>query len=228
VSWLPVKPEHGPTLPALLAPRWRRLPRAARLAAVALAALLLVAAVLARAVGGAGASGETAVSVAEPVAFNLRHGAALDRVAPAPGERLRLEGVRDGLFLQSFVVRPLELPVAGGPTAAAAYAVLAERMKDDLAARFDEFALVSEGKSRVNEVPGYDVVFTARSGEGRRLYGRWVMLVPHPEDAPAERRGVLLELLGTPAAGIPNAAGTGQVGQLKLPLRSFRFGAEAP
>jgi hypothetical protein len=49
------------------------------------------------------------------------------------------------------------------------------------------------------------------------------MMVP---EEPGEREGVTLELLGTPAAGIPNAEAIGDEGQLKLPMRSFRFGTE--
>jgi hypothetical protein len=51
------------------------------------------------------------------------------------------------------------------------------------------------------------------------------MMLPDEQGA---REGVTLELLGTPAAGIPNADLIGDQGQLKLPMRSFRFGTEAP
>ena len=54
------------------------------------------------------------------------------------------------------------------------------------------------------------------------------MLVPFSDPPAPERRGATLELLGTPAAGIPNAGAIGDAGALKLPLRSFRFGTEAP
>jgi hypothetical protein len=36
----------------------------------------------------------------------------------------------------------------------------------------------------------------------------------------------VIELESTPAAGTPNALGTGDAGPLKVALRSFRFGTE--
>jgi hypothetical protein len=227
VSPLPVKPAFGPTLPALAGPLWRRAPRALRIVAAAATVVLVALVVVAAVRGGPGASGERHVVVERPIAYNLRHHPALRRVEPRAGESLRLEARRDGLFLQSFAVTSLELPpYRGAPSGP--YAIAAEGLKDRLARRFDAFELVQEGRARINQVPGYQVVFTARSAEGRRLYGRWVMLVPLTDPPTPQRRGVTLELLGTPAAGIPNAEEIGDVGQLKLPLRSFRFGTEAP
>jgi hypothetical protein len=220
VSSLPVKPELGPTLPQLLRPWWRRAPRAARAAAVT-AALLAGALLVLGALRGA-TSGDTQVVVEEPVAFNLRHGDALQRVDPDPGELLALRSERGDLFLQSFHVAPLRLPAyAGMPSGE--LPIVAERLKERLARRFAEFRLVEEGRITINETAGYEVVFTARSEDDRRLYGRWVMMVPV---VAGERQGVVLELLGTPAAGIPNAEAIGDEGQLKLPMRSFRFGTD--
>ena len=220
MSSLPVKPELGPTLPQLLGPWWRRASRPARVAVLAAVAVVLV--LLALAVLGKATSDETHVVVSEPVAFNLRHSDALDRVEPERRERLALEALRGDLFLQSFHVTPLRLrPYEGMP--AGELPIVAERLKERLARRFAEFRLVEEGRITINEIPGYEVVFAARSEDDRRLYGRWVMMVP---EEPGAREGVILELLGTPAAGIPNAEAIGDEGQLKLPLRSFRFGTE--
>jgi hypothetical protein len=222
VPSLPVKPELGPTLPQLLRPWWRRASLPVRVAAGAAVVLVLVALILG-AVGGA-TSDETHVVVEEPTAFNLRYGPTLDRVDPEAGELLALESRRGDLFLQSFRVTPLQIPSYQGQ-AAGELPVVAERLKARLARRFADFRLVEEGRMRINEVPGYEVVFAARSEDDRRLYGRWVMMLP---DEPGARRGVTLELLGTPAAGIPNAEQIGDEGQLKLPMRSFRFGTETP
>jgi hypothetical protein len=225
VSSLPVRPELGPTLPELVAPWWRRAPRAVRAAAVVVALLVVVA--LAVAVAGRGGA-EVAEVVERPVAFNLRHAESLPRVPAEPGELLRLEARRGGgLFLQSFAVTPLTLRAYAG-VPGAELPLAAERLKSRLARRFAGFDLVEEGRMRINEIPGYEVVFTARSAEGRRLYGRWVMLVPLTDPPTPQRRGATLQLLGTPAAGIPNADAIGDAGGLKLPLRSFRFGTEAP
>ena len=217
---LPVKPELGPTLPQLLGPWWRRASRPVRLALLAAVAVLV--ALPALAVLGKATTGETHVVVPEPIAFNLRHSAALDRVEPDPGELLALEALRGDLFLQSFHVAPLRLDRYTGMPAGE-LPIVAEGLKERLARRFAEFRLVEEGRITINEVPGYEVVFVARSEEDRRLYGRWVMMVP---EEPGAREGVILELLGTPAAGIPNAEAIGDEGQLKLPMRSFRFGTE--
>ena len=83
---------------------------------------------------------------------------------------------------------------------------------------------------RINEQPGYEVVFRARNDDGA---GALRALRDAASRSPTRRRrsgaGVTLELLGTPAAGIPNAGvDRRRRAQLKLPLRSFRFGTEAP
>lgn len=220
VSSLPVKPELGPTLTQLLRPWWRRSSLPVRVAAAVAAGLVVV--VLALGVLGGATSDETTVVVREPLAFNLRHGPTLERIEPGRGELLALDQRRGALFLQSFRVASLRLePYEGLP--AGELPVVAEGLKERLARRYGEFRLVEEGRITINEVPGYEVVFSARSQDDRRLYGRWVMMVP---EEPGERDGVTLELLGTPAAGIPNAEAIGDEGQLKLPLRSFRFGTE--
>jgi len=224
VRALPVKPEFGPSLPELAGPTWRRLPRVARWALVALL-VLVVALLVAKKLGG-GVEQISVVERDEP-AFNFRHAASLKDAPPEAGQRVRIVASRKGLFLQSFAVAPLELPAYRGK-AAGVYPVAAETLKDRLRERYAEFELVEEGRARINEVPGYEVVFRARTAEGRRLYGRFVMLVPLTDPPTPQRRGVVLELLGTPAAQIPNAASIGDVGALKTPLRSFRFGTEVP
>ena len=213
----PVKPEFGPSLPALLA----KLPRAGTWALLALAALLAVvvlAVVLSR------GEPETRVVVEEPIAFNIKRPDSLARAEPRGGESLRLEERRgDGLFLQSFAARPLRLPAyAGRPGAALPLA--AERLVDRERTRLQDFALVREGRVRINEVPGYELV-TSFQRDGRRMWSRVVLLVPDEDGA---RDGIQLSLLATPATGVPNASAVGDQGALKLPLRSFRFGTEAP
>ena len=225
MSSLPVKPELGPSLPVLV----RRLPRPARLALLALGALVLLAILIALLRGGGPGAAETPVVVREPIAFNLRYGERLERVDPRPGELLRLADRRTGSggFLQSFAVTPLALEPYRG-LAGGELPIAAEGLKARLAERFDRFRLVEEGRTRINEVPGYEVVFTARSEDGRTLYGRHVLMLPLTDPPTPQRRGVTLELAGTFRAGIPNVGALGDEGSLKLPLRSFRFGAEAP
>jgi hypothetical protein len=220
VPALPVKPEHGPSLPEIV--EARRGPRAARVLVIAAAAALLAAIVLVLVARG---GGERLVVETDAVTFNLIEPDGLERVDPRPGELVRLEARRpDGLFLQSLVVRPLVLPDHDGQ-AAGVYPVVAERailrMRDEL----EDFRLAEDSRTRINQVPGYTYAFSSRTDDGRRLYGRRYLLVP---DAPGERRGVELVLDGTPAAGIPNAIGTGGQGALRTAVRSFRFGTEGP
>lgn len=221
---LPVKPEFGPSLPELAGPRWRRSPLWARALAVALVLLVLLA--LASLALGRGAE-ETTVVVEDPAAFNLRYGEALTRVEPPPaGRRLRLEQRRGGEVVASFAVRPLRLPPYRGASAGA-FPVYAERVVAELERRFDDFELADEGRVRINEVPGYAVGFRGRL-DGRRVWGRTVLLVPEVDPPQPLRDGVRLDLLASPGSGVSNPADVGAVGQLKLPLRSFRFGTETP
>ncbi len=209
-----VKPEYGPPLPELLA----GLPVRARWALIGLIALVVA--------GGAwlaltARDEETVVSVREPVAFNLAYGPEMHRVQQR-GALLALERTRGSLFLDSYVVKPLTLRPyrgqAGGTLPVVAFDYIRALRK-----RFQGFSLVGEGRTRVNNFIGYQVVFRARRG-ARTLYGRHLMLVPElPE---GQLRGLLVELTSTPAAGTPNADGTGTVGALKRPTRSLRSGTD--
>jgi hypothetical protein len=212
-----VRPEAGPTLPDLLRP----LPRVARAAVWGgLAAIVLVLAWLA--LGGADPAEEEIVVRGERT-FNLAHGGTFERVA-APGALLALQRRReDGLFLDGFTVRPLTLPPYRGAASGTLPLVGGERLAA-LERRLEGFRPANpvEGRTRVNAAPGYQLTYALRR-DGRTIYARDILLVP---DAPGERRGVLLELRTTPAAGTPNAARVGATGALRLPLRSFRFGTE--
>jgi hypothetical protein len=215
-----LRPEFGPTLGELLAPRWRRLGVGARraLAAAGVALVLVAALAVTAAVGG----DKEFVHRHAPT-FNLRWHEPLKRVAPHPGEYLRLESRRGGLFLESFAVRRFELPpYEGDPNGE--FPIFAETYIAGLAKRVAGFERTcdgcGDGKARINEQSGYSINFQARLGE-RRLYGRDVLLIP--EDA-HPRVGVVLEMRATPAAKVAGPETVGSGGVLKLPLRSFRFG----
>lgn len=210
-----VKPGFGPSGPDLL----RRLPRPVR-AAVALLAVVLAGLGVWWATLGASA-GETWVLVEEPFTFNLTYGKDFERVAGADAA-LVLERYRaDGLFVSSFTVKKLTLPPYRGP-ASGMLPLYATGHVARLRESLEGFQLVEEGKTRVNLVPGYQVVFRAQRGE-RTIYGRDVFLVP---DVPGQREGALIELRATPTSGTPNAQSIGTVGSIKQPYRSFRFGTE--
>lgn len=214
-----VLPEFRPTLPELLRARFGRRPTTTLLAL----SLLLAAATLAFALLRPGEEGTTVVQRTGPVQFNFRYPSPLTRVAPQGDQMLRLEARRSGLFLQSFAVAPLRLPAYRGEVGGA-LPVFATREIAGLRGRFAQFELVQDGKTRVNEVPGYAVLFRARLGK-RRLFGRDILL---PEPLPGARDGVRLLLLATPAAGVSSAADVGVRGVIKRPYRTFRFGTEPP
>jgi hypothetical protein len=212
-----VKPEYRPTLPELLRP----LPRWARRCAWAALALLAAIAVW---LGTGGAKPpETHVVVHGARTFNLAWGARMHRVS-RPGALLALENRRNGLFLDSYVVRAVTLPPYRGFAGGSVLPILAGRRLQEIAATASGFMPSNppEGRTRINDAPGYQITWRERQN-GRTIYARDVWLVP-PVDG--ERNAVLIELRSTPAANTPNADRTGGTGALKQPVRSFRFGTE--
>ena len=217
----PVLEPYGPTLPALLARRGLSL--RARTAVIAL--LVAIAGGLALAYKLSGERQETEVINRTGVQFNFRYPAdALPRLTPRPGELIRLEQRRrSGLFVQSFAVSPLTLPAYRGEPGGFLPA-FADSVIRRLSVRYREFELVQEGKTRVNEAVAYNISWQARLLK-RRLYGRTVLL---PEQEPGARRGLILTLEATPAAGVPRALDVGIRGVVKRPYRTFRLGTERP
>lgn len=212
----PVQPRYGPTLPDLLARRFRGVPPAVRLGVPAVVLAVVLIAVGYKAFKKPGG---TQVIVHDPVTFNFRYSAPLHRVPPRPGELARLEahGPKN-LFLSSFAVRPLPLPAFRGLSGAflPAYAAVFER---SLAARFQSFQVVAEGRQRVVNEIAYAIFFTARLGD-RHLSGRDVLL-PDPSN---HRVGLELEMLSTPAGGAGVPASVAQNGPQSVPFHTFRFG----
>ncbi len=210
-----MKAEYGPTLLQLLAPR----PPVVRLAAAGVALAIVLAAV---AIAIASRPQETTVLVREPVTFNFVYGPQF-RAVEKTGTLVALRHVSPrGLFLDAYAVRSLTLPPYGG-VVTGMLPVYANRYMRTLPGRYPDYELIGEGRARINNAIGYAVTFRARSG-GRRLYGRHYLLVEEEPDG--RRRGVVLEIESTPAAGTPNADEIGNHGALKTPLRSFRFGAD--
>src|SRR5690349_19190365 len=107
-----VRPEFGPTLPELLGPRIRALPRALRLALFALAALVVVVLLYALLKPESKTTRKNAVIVRAPVAFNFVYRAPFRKEQPLAGEVARV-----GSKAQSFSVRPLNLPAYKGDAA---------------------------------------------------------------------------------------------------------------
>jgi hypothetical protein len=209
-----VKPQYGPTLVQMLAPR----SLAVRAGAAALAVLLVVAVVAVRL---AARPDLTYVLEHQPVTFNFAYGPEFRRVTPA-GSIVALEHKRGGLFLDSYVIRPLTLrPYRGA--AGGTLPIYANGYMERVRRRYPTFEFVSEGRVRINNGIGYAVTFRSSRG-GRTLYVRHLLLVEELPDG--RRHGVVIELESTPAAGTPNADEIGNHGALKQPLRSFRFGED--
>jgi hypothetical protein len=208
-----VKPQYGPTMPALV----RRLPPPGQAAVVALVALLVAAAVV---LALRARPDETNVVVRHGTTFNLTYGSQLRRARPARGALLALRRERGGLFLDSYVVRPLMLAPYRGAVSGVlpVYSVAYMRR---LRKRYGDVDLVLEGRTRINNAIGYQLVLRGKLGR-RTLYVRHLLLVP--DEPEGQRRGVVIELESTPAAGTPNAVGIGNAGPLKQAMRSFRFG----
>jgi hypothetical protein len=214
-----VRPEYGPTLGELAAPRWRALSRGARLALAAVAAVVVVA-IAALALGG-GNGGLQDFVRSKPFPFSFGHAAALHVVAPHPGEVARLETSTDRPDHQLFIVRGLTLPPYRGDVSAALLAATSP-MLQDMRAQDPNFVYRGEGRVRVNNLPGYQLVFTTKRN-GTTVYGKRVLLVGTD---PGARKGVDLVLLADRSPAVPNVASVGNNGLLKAPLRSFRLSTD--
>ncbi len=213
---IPVKPEYGPTLGKMLEPRWRRSGRGAKAAIVAagVALLVLVAGV---------------VLTLEPARF--AHGGALpfsftySGLYKQPAEQGGYARVAahypDGSIKYSFAVNPLVLPPYEGE-ASGAVPVYATGYWRHVEQRFPGLQRTGEGKTRVNKVPAYQLLYKVRI-DGREMYGRNVLLLP---ERPGARRGV--EIVMLTAAGAtsevkePSEVASG--GVLLRPLKTFSFG----
>jgi hypothetical protein len=213
---LPIKPEYGPTLGQLLAPRWHGASAAVRRLVIALAAVVLVVAVvLVLTLLNASYSHGAPV----PFSFGYR---GLQRVAPDPGGYVKVQQ-RDsrGRLQYSFAVNPLTLPPYSGEQSGEV-PLYAARYIDALRKRDPGVVLRGEGKTRVNTIPAYHVLYTT-TVEGREMYGRDVLVVPEHRGA---RKGLVIVMLTAAGANkqIDGPIEVGGTGVLLHPMRSFRLG----
>jgi hypothetical protein len=211
VASIPLKPEYGPTLGELLAPRWHA--ASPRLRALALAAGLgLLALVLSAALTLENA--HYSHGGAAPFSFSYR---GLYRTAPGAGEYVRVQRPSHGRPLDSFAVGPLRLPPytsslsAELPLYAATYIA-------GLRHRYSRFVLRAEGKTRVNTVPAYTIAYTAQLAGGQTVYGRDILLLP---ERPGARQGVRIVMLSLPTPRVSTPLLVGTTGVLERPLETF-------
>ena len=210
-----LRPEFGPSLPQLLRARLgvpERITTAIALVAVAIAAVVVIAT----------RGGEVHYIHRSGPVFNLRYAPVLHRAPAKPGVLFELDGRRGSLFVQSLVIRPLRLPAYRGQVSGMLPVYAARRM-EQVRRRYADLAVLDEGKARMGDAPGYQIGFRARLGK-RTLYGREVLVVP---DEPGARDGVAMTVVQTHAAGAHTLDDVGNVGAIKKPFRSFRFGTEA-
>ncbi len=142
-------------------------------------------------------------------AFNVLYRGTV--VRREPGALLTLRA-RRGRLSGSVVVRRYALPDYEGDVAGI-LPTLAERLIEP------GVRLTSDGRTRLNTAPGYEIAFTSPAGEGRD-----VILVPPEVEQP--REGVLLSYRLTKPAG-PRPPRVRRAAQaLRSALRSFQFGTD--
>jgi hypothetical protein len=213
-----VRPEFGPTLPALLGPRIRVLPRAVRVALAALVALIVLLALYALFLRGDGVKAKRAVIVRTPVAFNFVFRSPFRKEAPLAGELARV-----GSKEQSFSVRELKLPAFKGD-AAGFLPLYAAEQEAQMAKDLPGFTWRADGRTNINKQQGFEIIFQFRRSDGTLMYGRRTFLLPNV----LSREGADVWVVAPRSPAIVRADDVGHNGGLKTALRSFRFGTERP
>jgi len=208
---IPLKPQYGPTIGRLLEPRWRsttpRVRGLVRVLAVALLALL-VAAVLTLL--------DARYSHGGPVPFSFEY-KGLYKTTPDPGGYVKVAHSIHGRLQSSYAIAPLVVGRYQG-SVTGELPLAATHYTHTLAARFSGFRLEGEGKTRISStLAGYQVLYSALL-DGRKIYGRDIMLLPNRRDA---REGVVVEMLSAEPASVAKPVASS--GVLETPLKTFAF-----
>jgi hypothetical protein len=227
----PVKAEFEPTLPQLLAPRIDSLPRIALRVAGALV-LLVVAAVVLIALRN---RDPVYSHKGLPATFSTSYSRAMTLEPTRPPTLLLLEQrSKSGFLLASFQISTLHLPAypckAPPCEISGLLPVIAINFRNRLMASDPTVIPQSEGRTRINFVPGY--TFTYQRTINRTTYwGRYVFITPH---LTGDRQGLLISMLtdlpplkaaAKAAAVSPVTPDTvGVVGVLFEPFERLRFG----
>jgi hypothetical protein len=212
VASVPLKPQYGPTLGTLLAPRWHAAAPAWRALVIAASAF-----VLAVAIGLALTLLDASYSHGGPVPFKFKY-KGLYRTAPDPGGFVKIARESAGRLDDSYAVAPIRLGPYEG-TVNGELPVFAAAYTHRLAKRFVRFRFEGEGKTRISStLGGYEVLYSALV-DGRKVHGRDVMLLPERSGA---REGVVLEMLTSGPVTVSEPVASS--GVLEVPLKSFSFG----
>jgi hypothetical protein len=209
---VPLKPQYGPTLGKLLEPWWRSaIPAVRAIVIVAGVALLVLAA------GVVLTLLDTSYSHGGRVPFSFKY-KGLYRTTPDPGGYVRVARSSAEQLDDSYAVAPLQIGSYGG-SVTGQLPVFAAGYTHRLAKRFPNFRLEGEGKTRISStLAGYDVLYSTRI-DGRKIYGRDVMLLPGHRGA---REGVVIEMLSSEPASVSKPVASS--GVLEAPLKTFSFG----
>jgi hypothetical protein len=213
---VPMKPQYGPTLGRLLAPRWHAASRPVRWAVIALCVALVALIIVA---GLTLENAKFSMGGRVPFSFSYR---GLYRVAPDAGGYVKAQRhSSSGRLEDSFAVGPLLLPPYTGGLSGELPLYAAGHVKV-LARRDAQFVLRGEGKTRVNTVPAYNIFYTTVVG-GRVMYGRNVLLLPEKSGA---REGVEIEMLTSPTANpqVTSPSLVASAGILERPVETFSIG----
>jgi len=226
-----VRDEFGPTLPELIAGRTGHPVRRVRTAILAAAAIAVVAVLAIKVIQREAAKGAVVLSTEGEFAFNLTYDDdRLERVEPGTAERLRLVSKGDAPVPLSFTVTERKLPAYRGDINGflPLYATL---VVQEMELADPAFVLRGEARARINDNPGYQLVFQTKV-DGTTTYGKRVLLYDDldDDDSTLNRPTVLADvvLLNGRSQAIPNANAVGGNGALKDPYRSFRFGRDRP
>ena len=220
-----VRPEFGPTLPELLAPRVRALPRAAQIALAVLAALVVAGAVYV-VVHRREADERPLAVVRSPIAYNLLYTAPLERVAPRGRETLRLQTPAGASAPQSFTVTPYKLPPYKGD-ATGILTLQSANMITQMRRTIPGFVWRGDGRVNYNRQPGYEILYQAKI-DGRTTYGRRTILLPGGDTPPHEGVDIWMVAARSDTTPRVDAVGATNGTALKTAIRSFRFGTERP
>lgn len=211
----PVRPELGPTLPALLERRYGIAPRRT----LAVAAALVIAAGAAAALLHRSSRGTLLVHRADPQLGILYRGA-VHPVSPHPGEYLRL-AARGRRVRLSLVVAPIP---GGTPVTRADLPIRAARYLEALQGRFPGLVHEYDARARLNDFPGYEVRF--RAGTARQpIIGQDLLMV---RSDTSRGEGVVVSLRQRNLRPRLRPADRKIVLATKKALRSFSFGTGGP
>jgi hypothetical protein len=209
---VPLKPQYGPTLGTLLAPRWHAAAPVWRALAIGAGGVVLA---LALVVGLNLLDARYAHGGPVPFSFKYK---GLYRSAPDPGGYVKVARSSAGRLEDSYAVAPMRLDAYAG-SVSGELPVFAAGYTHTLARRFARFRFEGEGKTRISStLGGYEVLYSAFL-DGRRVHGRDVMLLPEHAGA---RQGVVVEMLTSQPVTVSEPVASS--GVLEVPLKSFSFG----